>query len=207
MNNPSYADKAAFFDAQAREAWADNDYGVLEQGKLARLIDLLAAAPGMALLEPGCGTGRLTRVLGEIVGPEGSVLAMDISGRMVEIARERCAGLDQVRIVQADLETCELPDPGFDAVACHQVFPHFNDRPRSLRRFAECLNPSGRLVISHFISRESINDVHRKAGTAVERDLLPDAEEMRSLLAGAGFEIDLLEDGPDEYFLAAHLAR
>ena len=203
MTDPSYADKAAFFDSQARAEWADQGYGVLEHPKLIRLLELLDPAPGNALLEPGCGTGRLTRILGQAVGPEGQVTAMDISERMVEIARERCDGLPQVAVVLADMESFPLPPARFHAVACHQVFPHFNDRARALARLAECLRPSGRLVVSHFIGRRKVNDVHSQAGTAVERDLLPDADEMRALLQAAGFRIDLLDDADEHYFLAA----
>ena len=137
--------------------------------KLDRLLVLLEAAPGMRILEPGCGTGRLTTVLGKAVGVEGAVTALDISVRMANAARRRCAEQKQVQVLQGCLETCSLSVAQFDAVACHQVFPHFNDHVRALDRMARCLRPSGRLVISHFIGREEVNDVHRKAGTVVEK--------------------------------------
>lgn len=205
MIHPSYEKKAAFFDAQARAPWADKSYGAVEHDKLVRLLELLEAAPGKHILEPGCGTGRLTAVLGKTVGPDGSVTALDISPRMVENACERTAGLDTVRVVRASLETCDLAAGSFDAVACHQVFPHFNDRPLALETLARCLRPSGLLVISHFIGRDSINNEHRKAGTVVEKDMLPDQATMVRLLERAGFRVDLLEDTNDLYFLTARL--
>jgi SAM-dependent methyltransferase len=87
------------------------------------------------------------------------------------------------------------------------VFPHFNDPARALARMAELLKPGGVVIVSHFIGRHEVNDVHRKAGTAVEQDMLPDAPAMRSLFHEAGFEVTLLEDLPDLYLLRAGLVR
>ncbi len=205
MIDTAYMKKAAFFDAQAKADWADANYSPEEFEKLDRLLVLLEAAPGMRILEPGCGTGRLTTVLGKAVGVEGAVTALDISVRMANAARRRCAEQKQVQVLQGCLETCSLSVAQFDAVACHQVFPHFNDHVRALDRMARCLRPSGRLVISHFIGREEVNDVHRKAGTVVEKDMLPGEADMLALFGQAGFTVDLLEDTANAYFLSARL--
>ncbi|WP_022663192.1 class I SAM-dependent methyltransferase [Paucidesulfovibrio longus] len=200
-----YDGKAAFFDAQAEAPWADGEYGPEERAKLKRLFGLLPDLRGAAVLEPGCGTGRLTRELSEAVGGEGAVLALDISPRMVAVARKRLGDSGNVELRVAELETCELSGRVFDAVLCHQVFPHFNDQSLALTRIAGLLRSTGLLVISHFIGRERINDVHRKAGTAVEADLLPEEPEMRALLEAAGFEILHYEDEDERYLLSARL--
>ncbi|MFW5488799.1 MAG: class I SAM-dependent methyltransferase [Desulfovibrio sp.] len=205
MIDPAYKEKAAFFDGQANAYWADSDYTPEEHEKIRKLLSLLEAGPGKRILEPGCGTGRLTTVLGQSVGPEGGVTALDISARMVETAQRRCAGQPHVQVLVSGLESCSLPESTFDAVACHQAFPHFNDHVLALEYMSRYLRPAGRLVISHFIGRAAINDVHRKGGTAVEKDLLPDADDMRALLAQAGFIVELLEDTDDAYYLAARL--
>jgi 3-polyprenyl-4-hydroxybenzoate decarboxylase len=57
----------------------------------------------------------------------------------------------------------------------HQVFPHFDDQEHAAEIIARCLRAGGRLVILHLISRREINDLHRKAGTAVAQDMLPEA--------------------------------
>ena len=191
------------FNAQDRAGWTEAGFNPVEHDRLARLLSLAGAAPGMRILEPGCGTGRLTRILGETVGPRGSVVALDRSARMVEIAGERCAGLPRVEVVQADVETWPLPASPFDAVVCHQVFMSFQDRPRTLRRLAQCLTPSGRLVISQFIGRTKFNQDHDARDAAAEPDPLPDESGMRALLRRAGLRVELLEDGAQDYFLSA----
>lgn len=202
-----YKEKIDFFDAQADAPWADGEYDQETEQKIARLLDLLPRREGLSLLEPGCGTGRLTQRLAQAAGPAGTVTALDISPRMAEAAQRRLSGLPNARALAEDLETCATLQPGFDAVICHQVFPHFNDPARALARMAELLKPGGVVIVSHFIGRHEVNDVHRKAGTAVEQDMLPDAPAMRSLFHEAGFEVTLLEDLPDLYLLRAGLVR
>lgn len=200
-----YKEKADFFDAQARAPWADNEYTLEEMEKVRRLLRLLPNKQGLTLLEPGCGTGRLTVELAEAVAPGGSVMALDISPRMVEVAKQRLGRCNNAEVLTVELESRILPERAFDAVVCHQVFPHLNDKPRALERMACLLKPQGHLIISHFIGREEINDVHRKAGTVVEHDLLPDAAEMRELLEAGGFDVLELVDMPDFYMLSACL--
>jgi hypothetical protein len=65
------------------------------------------------------------------------------------------------------------------------------------------LKPGGQLIIFHFITFKEINDRHRKAGTAVEDDLMPGAEGMEKLLSEAGFKIKLWEDDDRGYFMQA----
>ena len=204
--------KARFFDAQATAPWADTDYGPDEAAKLARLLALMTTLmPTLErsrVLEPGCGAGRLTLELARAVGPEGHVTALDISAGMTARARERLAGYPGVQVLTAALEDL---DPGlvatlggaYDMAVCHQVFPHFDDQGAALARLAGLLKPGGALVVSHFITRARVNDVHRKAGTAVEADLLPDEAGMRAMLREAGFRVRSLEDGELGYYLAA----
>ena len=42
------------------------------------IVGLLGLAPGMKVLDAGCGPGRLTLPLAKTVGPQGEVLALDI---------------------------------------------------------------------------------------------------------------------------------
>lgn len=48
-----------------------------------------------------------------------------------------------------------------------------------------------------------INDLHRKAGTAVEHDLMPLAEEMKHLFEVAGLKMGFLKDDAQGYFVSA----
>ena len=143
--------------------------------------------------------------MARVVGRSGWVLALDISQGMIEACRQRVEGLTQVEVAQAALEDLDLTPASFDRVICHQVFPHFDNKPRALAKMAKLLGPGGVLVVDHFFGAAHINDTHRKAGTVVEHDLLPSDPEMRLLLEEAGFRVDMMADDHLGYFVRATL--
>jgi demethylmenaquinone methyltransferase/2-methoxy-6-polyprenyl-1,4-benzoquinol methylase len=197
------AHKARFFDAQAEADWAAPDYTAQERSKIAEVFHALPSLVGQTVLEPGCGTGRLTRILAERVGPQGRVLAMDISPQMFQKAQTKVGGLSNVHLRCASMESCALPWGEVDLVFCHQVFPHFDNQEQAIEIIARSLRPGGRLVILHLISSREINDLHRKAGTAVAQDMLPDAKEMGRILGRAGLTVEEILDADDRYLLMA----
>ena len=203
--DPLYQGKASYFDDQVGSPWAADPYGPSEMEKLDRLFKQTGDLQGLKLLEPGCGTGRLTEILAEKVGDSGSVVALDISARMVELARQRVSGRRNVEVHQQTVEDFALEIGHFDLVLCHQVFPHLENKAKALAKMERSLKARGQLIIFHFISFNEINDRHRKAGTAVEHDMMPGAEEMERLLAEAGLRIRLWEDDDRGYFL--HVTR
>lgn len=198
-----YTQKAEFFDSQTEAPWAADEYGPEEAEKLNRLFSITGSLDGMAVLEPGCGTGRLTEILSERVGPSGRVLALDISAKMVDVAGRRVEGLGNVEVHQAELEGFSFVERSFDLILCHQVFPHLEEKEKALKILAGVLKPEGMIVVVHFISFAQINNVHRKAGTAVEKDMMPGEDEMKRLFAAAGLTIDFIKNNSEGYFLCA----
>ena len=91
----------------------------------------------------------------------------------------------------------------FDQIICHQVFPHFADQAAALAALGLLLKPGGNLVISHFISSAEINDVHRKAGTAVAEDMIPSAETLRRWCERCNLSIGTWQDDGEGYLLSA----
>lgn len=188
------SEQALFFDSQVDTSWADAPYGRDEAPKLERLARFCGSLAGRTVLEPGCGTGRLTQWLANAVGPRGFVHACDISRLMVHKAFERTCRLSQVRVSHAAMENLDLGQDSVDLVVCHQVFPHFADKSGALAYITNVLRPGGALLIVHFECRRIINDVHRKAGTAVEKDLLPDRGLIEEMLDAAGLGIRYYSD-------------
>jgi len=197
----SYEAKAKFFDRYA-EQWEEEGFSDEQMAKIKAVLERLDIQPGMAILEPGCGPGRLTKILVELVGPSGRIIAVDISPKMIEVCR-RVAGNQNVRAILGEIETIDLEENSVDLILCFAAFPHFNDKPAALKVFASCLKPDGRLAIVHLIGSAQINDLHRKAGTAVEDDVLPSAQDMERMLGEAGFRVDELRDSDSGYFLSA----
>jgi ubiquinone/menaquinone biosynthesis C-methylase UbiE len=198
-----YEAKAAYFDANVKAPWAAVEYGPEEITKLDRLFAHIGPLRGFKVLEPGCGTGRLTEILSDHVEPTGVVVALDISPMMVNAARSRTATRENVEIHLSPVEDFLVEEKRYDLVVCHQVFPHFEDKKKVLTSLSKALKPEGRLVVIHFISFHEINDRHRKAGTAVEMDMMPEQDEMRYLFDDTGLEIEFILNDQLGYFLSA----
>lgn len=198
-----YENKANFFNGQALAPWSMEPYGPEEIRKFRYLFDRLGGLAGKHVLEPGCGTGRLTRILAEQVGPKGQVIACDISPVMLAKASDQVQGMPQVRIISSPIETLQVESSSFDLIMCHQVFPHLEDQQACVDRFADLLKPQGQLVIHHLINWHEINDVHRKAGSVVEDDLMPNERELRQIIASSGLVLQWFYDNEWGYGLQA----
>jgi trans-aconitate 2-methyltransferase len=96
------------------------------------------------VIDAGCGTGRVTELLLPHL-PNGTILAVDASGKMVEAARERFAGEPRVRVEHQDLLLLELDRP-VDVIFSTATFHWIRDHERLFDRLARTLKPGGRLV-------------------------------------------------------------
>lgn len=170
--------------------------------RLARMINELKIAPKESILDVGSGTGAVIPLLRETVGNGGRIVSLDISEKMLQIARGK--GFEgNIHFLQADAGAGPLVGEAFGLVMCHSVFPHFQDKPAILIELKRMLRPGGRLVICHTKSRPQINTIHRNIGGVVGHDLLPDETEMRILLAEADFEKIEVYDESERYLAIA----
>jgi trans-aconitate 2-methyltransferase len=94
------------------------------------------------VLDAGCGTGRVTRMLVERL-PHGRVVAVDGSVAMVEKVREVLRPGDEALV--ADLTGLELPEP-VEAVVSSAVFHWIADHEALFARMRAALKPAGRLA-------------------------------------------------------------
>ena len=94
-------------------------------------------------LEVGCGIGDFTRQLSPRVS---ELVAIDLSPEMIRIARQRSAGLGQVRYEVADVMTWSAPGHGFDAVVAIATLHHL-PYEAALARLASLVRPGGMLVV------------------------------------------------------------
>jgi demethylmenaquinone methyltransferase/2-methoxy-6-polyprenyl-1,4-benzoquinol methylase len=111
-----------------------------------RLVELVPADPGATVVDIGCGTGLCLDALRERVGPRGTVIGVDASADMLELAAERVAqeGWENVRLVRTSAEDFELP-----ALADHVVFCAVHDVMQSEVALANAMRqvrPGGTVV-------------------------------------------------------------
>jgi ubiquinone/menaquinone biosynthesis C-methylase UbiE len=115
---------------------------------------LLAQAgirPGMRVLDVGTGLGHVARLVGELVGPTGTVIGIDRSSQAISVARQRTevAGASRVSFIEGDVSVWRSPEP-FDAIVGRLVLFHLPDRVRAVRQLLENLRPGGLFVALDF---------------------------------------------------------
>jgi ubiquinone/menaquinone biosynthesis C-methylase UbiE len=107
-----------------------------------RLIDLLAARPGMRILDLACGPGNLSRRIAALVAPDGEVVGVDLAPGMLE--RARLAGIANARFEVMDIEQLDFDDASFDAAVCGhglQFVPHLDRALGEARRVLRTGSP------------------------------------------------------------------
>ena len=195
--------KSAFFDTQVDTAWASAPYTQQEHERIDQVLASAGLASGMNVLEPGSGTGRLTDIIAEKVGPLGLVCAVDISKKMVKRTSRRMAGVSNCRVFHCSVEEHVKTAQTYDLIICHNVFHHFQDKRTVLCALASVLKKGGKLLIFHFLSFDQINDPQRKIHPTVLNDTIPDLAEMESLCCSVGMGIDSYSDDEKGYLLTA----
>jgi SAM-dependent methyltransferase len=108
----------------------------------------LGIAPGIHVLDAGCGAGDDAREMAEIVGPTGRVVGLDSSATMVETARTRTPdGNTTIEFVHGSLYELPFPDDSFDAARSDRVFQHLDEPELAIRELVRVTKPGGRINI------------------------------------------------------------
>src|SRR6266508_2374809 len=83
-----------------------------------RLVELAGVEPGSRVLDVAAGYGEPALSAAKAAGPEGSVVATDISAEMIAFGRERAAaaGLGSIEFVEADASALAFPEASVDGV-------------------------------------------------------------------------------------------
>jgi ubiquinone/menaquinone biosynthesis C-methylase UbiE len=135
-----------------------------ESGRLIRYLDSVDALPlflgmkersyeylnlgeGSVVLDAGCGPGYDTIRMARMVGQSGKVTGVDLSDRMIAIARERAANLDHpLSFRVGDITRLDFPDASFDAVRIERTLQVIRHPQQAIAELVRVLRPLGRLV-------------------------------------------------------------
>lgn len=143
------ADQIAYWNGRNAEKW------VAFQESMDRMLAPLSAhamntaeiAIGQRAVDIGCGCGGTSIELAGRVGPSGAVLGVDISGPMLNRARQRVAALSghTIDFLQADASTHAFDGDADQAFSRFGVM-FFQDPVAAFRNIAGALKPGGRFT-------------------------------------------------------------
>ncbi|MFI6294572.1 class I SAM-dependent methyltransferase [Nonomuraea sp. NPDC050790] len=160
-------------------------------GRRREVFTRLAARSGVRtgdrVLDVGCGTGYLTRILAPIAA---EVTGVDPSPAMVEHARSRAPR--NCSYLVGEGQALALPDGSFDVVMSTLAVHHIpaDLRGAAVREMFRVLRPGGRLLIAEFrpptgpVAGRIVGVLSGPAMRHSPRDLLGD------LIPDAGFRVD-----------------
>lgn len=112
-----------------------------------RLLRAAGIAPGMRVLDLGCGSGDVALLAAELVGPEGEVIGIDRSPEVLALARSRASasGFQNVEFREGAAETLTHEAP-FDMAIGRYVLIHQRDPAAFIRAAAANVRPGGTIA-------------------------------------------------------------
>jgi ubiquinone/menaquinone biosynthesis C-methylase UbiE len=194
-----------YYDRMAPDydSWAGGLHGRVA----ARLVEVAVPKKGEKVLDVGCGTGLVTHLVAEKVGKKGSVVGIDLSARMLDLARPNAQPNTTFMAVAA--EHVPFRDQSFDLITYGQSLPYLSDPIGSLEETNRLLRKKGRIALSlhrrslHTEAQDLFYEVlgdlavrhHlRVPGHSPERSVFGERENLPRLLDELGFaDIKLTE--------------
>jgi len=115
-----------------------------------RTVERLGLRPGARVLDVCCGSGASALPAAAIVGPQGSVLGIDLSEGLLALARKKAVarGLANAEFRKGDALELPVEPASFDAVVC--VFGIFfvPDMAAAVRSLWRAVRPGGKLAVT-----------------------------------------------------------
>jgi ubiquinone/menaquinone biosynthesis C-methylase UbiE len=141
MTSAAYDEIAEWYDA-----WVGDD-AMQDDFLLPAVQSLMGDVAGQEICDLGCGQGRIARYL---AGRGARVTGIDLSGRMLDLARQREEAEPRGIIYrQDDAHTLAgVADRSFDGVLCYMALMDIPDLTQTLRTVSRILRPGGWFVFS-----------------------------------------------------------
>jgi SAM-dependent methyltransferase len=160
------------------------------------VVDTAQIKPGEAVLDVGARNGAA--LFAAQAG--GKVTAIEVSPRLLELARARLADYPDTRFELADVARLPFPDESFDVVVDAISLMFGADREKAIAEMARVLKPDGRIVWSGWFGGDAVSEVAKLQIDTLAGVLGQPAfpysywgveDEMRDLFGAQGFKIQM----------------
>ena len=140
-----------------------------------RLVELAGVQSGSRVLDVAAGYGEPALTAARKAGPEGRVVATDISAEMLAFGRARAAaaGLGNVEFMQSDASSLDFPLASFDAAVSRWGIIFEPDAEAAARRIRGFLKPGARIAISSWGEPDQVPFLSIPMRTTMERLTVP----------------------------------
>ncbi|HLJ32830.1 MAG TPA: methyltransferase domain-containing protein [Ktedonobacteraceae bacterium] len=114
--------------------------------------------PGERVVDIGSGAGFDSLIAAKMVGPDGQVIGVDMTGAMLEMARKsvREGGPDNVEFREGLAESLPVSESWADVVISNGVLNLLPDKLAALQEMARVLKPTGRLQIGDILVQQAV---------------------------------------------------
>ncbi len=162
--------------------------------------------PGETVVDLGCGGGLDVFLAAKRVGPTGKAIGIDMTPKMLELARRNAAKADggsplaNVEFHRATIDKLPLPDASVDCVISNCVINLAPDKQAVFCEIVRVLKPGGRLAVSDIALKKPLppeigGDLMAYVGCIAGAILI---DEYRRRLVDAGFaQVDIVDTGSD----------
>jgi trans-aconitate methyltransferase len=124
----------------------------MNHSEMVELIKAVQPANGEVWADLGAGTGNFSWALAELLGPDGTLYALDRDAKAIAAQQQRIAASPPVATIiprQADV-TQKIALPALDGIVAANLLHFIRDRVGLLRRWREHLRPNGRLLVVEY---------------------------------------------------------
>lgn len=191
-------DEKDFFDKLA-PTWDKNEV-LSTPRRVSEILEYANILPGESVLDLGTGTGVLIPQLAKLVGPKGSIMAVDYSQGMLDIAiRKNSDVIPHPTFLNMDFET-EIIDGVFDHILLYCVYPHLHTPIDTLKWLrAVNLAENGLITIAFPTDENFINSIHRQKHS--ESDCLPSAHNLAKTFRFHGLDAVVAKTDENSYII------
>ena len=141
----TYRKKAKHYDLTSRLYPVP---GYPQRAQRVRAVQALGLRPGGSVVDIACGTGLNFSLIEQVIGPNGTIVGVDLTDAMLTQAqhRIRANGWSNIRLVQADAAAFDFPTE-VDAILSTYALTQVPECADVIARGAAALSYGGRLAV------------------------------------------------------------